>query len=85
MALTDHFFIECNLHAPRPSSTVIEIFYRKLETLDFDVLKSDISESLLCTSTWKELAQCCDCTIPSSLLDKNAPSTNTEESHGNTT
>ena len=43
MALSDHFFIERNLHAPRPSSTVIEMFYRELETLDFDVLKTDIS------------------------------------------
>ena len=61
LALSDHFFIECNLNIPRPSSTVNEIFYRKLKTLDFDALKTDISESLLCTSTM------------ASLLDKHAP------------
>ena len=72
LTLSDHFFIECNLNIPRPSSTVNEIFYRKLKTLDFDALETDISESLLCTSTWKnvsELAQCYDSTM-ASLLDK---------------
>ena len=75
LVLSDHFFIECNLNIPRPSSTVNEIFYRKLKTLDFDALKTDISESLLCTSTWKnvsELAQCYD-SMMASLLDKHAP------------
>lgn len=75
LALSDNFFIECNLNIPRPSSTVNEIFYRNFKTLDFDALKTDISESLLCTSTWKnvsELAQCYDSTM-ASLLDKHAP------------
>ena len=75
LALSDHFFIECNLNIPRLSSTVNEIFYRKLKTLDFDALKTDISASLLCTSTWKnvsELAQCYDSTM-APLRDKHAP------------
>ena len=57
LTLSDHFFIECNLNIPRPSSTVNEIFYRKLKTLGFDALKTDITESLLCTSTWKNVSE----------------------------
>ena len=75
VALSDQFLIKCNLHAPRPSSTVVEIFYRKLETLDFDVLKTD-SESRTCASTWKDVSELAQCYVDStmaSLLDKHAP------------
>lgn len=51
------FFIECNLNIPRPNSTVNEIFYRKLKTLDFHALKTDIPESLLCSSSWKDVSE----------------------------
>ena len=57
MALSDHFFIECNLNIPRPNSTVDEIFYRKLKALDFDTLETDIAESLLCSSSWKDVSE----------------------------
>ena len=57
MALSDDFFIECNLNIPRPNPTVNEIFYRKLKTLDFDALKTDIAESLLCSSLWKDVSE----------------------------
>ena len=57
MALSDHFFIECNPNTPRPNYTVNEIFYRKLKALDFDALKTDIAESLLCSSSWKDVSE----------------------------
>ena len=73
--LSDHFFVECNLNIPRPSSIVKETVYRKLKTMDLHEFKSDILESMLCTSTWNnasELASCYESTM-SSLLDKHAP------------
>ena len=39
VALSDHFFIECNLNIPRASSTIKESVYRKLKTLDLHVFK----------------------------------------------
>ena len=75
VALSDYFFIECNLNIPRPSPTVKETVYRKHKTLDLHVFKTDITESLLCTSTWNnvsELALCYENTL-TSLLEKHAP------------
>jgi len=75
VALSDHFFIECNLNIPRPSSNVKETLYRKLKTLDLHAFKTDITESMLCTATWNnvsELASCYENTL-TSLLEKHAP------------
>lgn len=75
MALSDHFLIECNLNIPRPSSAIKETVYRKLKTLDLHAFKTDITESMLCTTTWNnvsELALCYENTL-TSLLEKHAP------------
>ena len=75
VALSDHFLIECNLNIPRPSSTIKETVYRKLKTLDLHAFKTDITESMLCTSTSNnvsELALCYENTL-TSLLEKHPP------------
>jgi len=80
VALSDHFFIECNLNIPRPSSNVKETLYRKLKTLDLHAFKTDITESMLCTATWNnvsELASCYENTLTlcsrNTLLCKGKP------------
>ena len=56
-------------------STIKETVYRKLKTLDLHAFKTDITESMLCTSTSNnvsELALCYENTL-TSLLEKHAP------------
>ena len=65
----------CTLKSLKPGHVVKEISYRKLKSIDFDSLRSDLEKSKLCTRDFSNL---CELTSSSnstfsSLLEKHAP------------
>ena len=46
---SDHASVMCTLYSRKPGMTVKSISYRKLKSIDTQCLKSDISESTLCS------------------------------------
>jgi hypothetical protein len=73
--LSDHFPVHFNLQATRPPQSCKTITYRKLKNVNIDILKQDISESVLClqpADTIDELVQQYN-KVLSELLDRHAP------------
>ena len=73
--LSDPASVLYSLNSPKPGHVVKEISYRKLKSIDFDSLCSDLKKSELCT---KEFSNLCELTSSynstlSSLLDEHAP------------
>ena len=65
----------CTLKSLKPGHVVKEISYRKLKSIDFDSLRSDLEKSKLCTRDFSnlcELTSSYNSTL-SSLLEKHAP------------
>ena len=65
----------CTLKSLKPGHVVKEISYRKLKSIDFDSLRSDLEKSKVCTRDFSNL---CELTSSSnstfsSLLEKHAP------------
>ena len=73
--LSDHASVLCTLNSPKPGHVVKEISYRKLKSIDFDSLRSDLEKSELRTRDFSnlcELTSSYNSTLLS-LLDKHAP------------
>ena len=73
--LTDHAAVFCPLNSGKPRATVKSMPYRKLKSVDLDVFREDLAESVLCTGDFTgldELVRCYNSTL-SALIDRHAP------------
>ena len=74
--LSDHFPVNCLLNSSKPPLPVKQISFRRICSIDLQLLRKDISESILCSessvSSLNELVLSYDVTLRS-ILDKHAP------------
>ena len=71
---SDHAAVFCPLNSVKPRATVKSMTYRKLKSVDLDVFREDLAESVLCTGDFTdldELVRCCNSTL-SALIDHHA-------------
>lgn len=76
LVVTRHAVAHCSLNSVKPGASIIQsITYRKLKTIDLDMLRGELAKSRLCTEeidNLDELVSCYNSTL-SSLMDKHAP------------
>ena len=73
--LSDHAAVLCQLNSVKPRQVVKEISYRKIKSINVDILRSDLESSELYTRQFAYLGELTSSYnfILSSLLDKHAP------------
>ena len=73
--VSDHASILCDIDCCKPAELNENVSFRKLKSIDFDVLRDEVTSSVLCTgefSDLEELVTCYNSTL-TKLLDAHAP------------
>ena len=73
--MSDHFPVNCLLNSSKPPLPVKKISFRRINSIDIESVKKDISESILCLDSsldFYEMVAAYNVTL-SSILDKHAP------------